>query len=158
MIIKKKLKTNYNKLSGQLKNAIKLYTEENWTRFLGKLGPYPTSTRKFWAKINEAKSQKKSKTIPTLKFENVLFKSDEDKANLFAKRLSETFTDDANSPDFDAQFYSFVEDFVKNYDFSDNDFPKVTLSELEEVIKSLKIGSSPGEDGIHNIFLKKRAP
>ena len=33
---------------------------------------------------------------------------------------------------------------------------RLSITELEELINTLKLGSSPGEDGIHNIFLKKR--
>ena len=55
---------------------------------------------------------------------------------------------------FDNQIHSFVENFVNNYDYSDSEFSKVSLAELDGVIKSLKEGSSPGEDGIQNEFLK----
>jgi hypothetical protein len=47
-----------------------------------------------------------------------------------------------------------VEDFVSKIDYSDDQFAKVTFSELVGVIKNLKEDSSPGEDGIHNRFLK----
>ena len=75
-------------------------------------------------------------------------------ANVFVAILSETFTDDCDSTEFDYQIYSFVENFVNNYDYSDSEFSKVSLAELDGVIKSLKEGSSPGEDGIQNEFLK----
>ena len=61
---KKVIKTEYNRLSAKLKMAINDYTDKNWSRFLGKLGPYPTSTREFWSIINKAKQQqKKSRKI-----------------------------------------------------------------------------------------------
>ena len=59
------------------------------------------------------------------------------------------------SPEFDVKFREEAENFVKNIDLSDNKFEKISITELEGLIKTLKIGSSPGEDGIHNIFLKK---
>ena len=99
------------------------------------------STREFWAKINQAKKQKKSGEIPNLVFENVIYKSDEEKANLFASILSETFTDNCTSSDFDCQIHSYVEDFVEKLDYSDNEFSKVSLAELSGVIKKLKVGS-----------------
>ena len=148
------LKSEYNRLTCLLRKSISEHTEKTWLRFLGKLGPYPVSTREFWAKINQAKKQKKSGEIPNLVFENVIYKSDEEKANLFASILSETFTDNCTSSDFDCQIHSYVEDFVEKLDYSDNEFSKVSLAELSVVIKKLKVGSSPGEDNIHNLFLK----
>ena len=82
------------------------------------------------------------------------YESDKDKANLFAKVLGETFTETGASTDFDSTVYSYVEDFVSKIDYSDDQFAKVTFSELVGVIKNLKEVSSPGEDGIHNRFLK----
>ena len=41
-------------------------------------------------------------------FGNVVYKSDEEKANLFASILRETFTDNCASPDFDCQIHAYV--------------------------------------------------
>ena len=54
-----KTKFDYNKLTALIRTKIKEHTEKKWTRFLGKLGPYPTSSRSFWEIINKAKEQKK---------------------------------------------------------------------------------------------------
>ncbi len=152
---KKIFRTEYNRLTRELNQSIKSYTEKSWLRFLGKLGPYPPSTREFWAKINQAKNQKKSGNIPNLLSGSDVYKSDEEKANLFATILSETFTDDCTSTEFDIQFHSYVENYVKNFDYTDDEFTKVSLDELRGIIKTLKVGSSPGEDNIHNIFIKQ---
>ena len=97
-------------------------------------------------KINEAKRQKKSKSIPTLHHEGMIYKSDEEKVNLFASRLRETFTDDPVSPEFDVIFREEAENFVKNIDLADNKFEKFSITELEGLIKTLKIGSTPEEN------------
>ena len=68
--------------------------------------------------------------------------------------MRETFTDNCASSDFDCQIHAYVEDFVEKLDYSDNEFSKVSLVELVGVINKLKVGSSPGEDNIHNLFLK----
>jgi hypothetical protein len=47
-----------------------------------------------------------------------------------------------------------MEDFVSKIDYRDDQYAKVTFSELVGIIKNLKEDSSPGEDGIHNRFLK----
>ena len=80
-------------------------------------------------------------TLPKNFFENVTYKSDEEKANLFATILSETFTDNCTPSVFDCQIHSYVEDFVEKFDYSDNEFSKVSLAELSGVIKKLKVGS-----------------
>ena len=69
--------------------------------------------------------------------------------------MSETFTDNCTSSDFDSQIHFYVEDFVEKFDYSDSEFSRVSLEELSGVIKKLKVGSSPGEDNIQNLFLKK---
>ena len=148
------LNTEYNRLTGLLKKAVKDYTERRWSNFLGKLGPYPASSSIFWQIINKARTQKKSSSIPTLIVDNKKYESDEDKANLFAKVLGETFTESGASTDFDSIVYTYVEDFVSKIDYSEDQYPKVTFSELVGIIKNLKEDSSPGEDGIHNRFLK----
>ena len=148
------LNAEFNRLTGLIKKAIKEYTERRWSNFLGKLGPYPASSSIFWQVINRARTQKKSSSIPTLIVDGRKYESDEEKANLFAKVLGETFTESGASTDFDSTIYSYVEDFVSKIDYSDDQYAKVTFSELVGIIKNLKEDSSPGEDGIHNRFLK----
>ena len=55
-----------------------------------KLGPHPASTRQFWKTINKTRAQKKSGEIPTLKVDDEVFKTDEEKAYLFISILIET--------------------------------------------------------------------
>jgi len=148
------LNTEYNRLTGLIKKSIKEYTERRWSNFLDKLGPYPASSGTFWRIINRARTQKKSSTIPTLIVDGRAYSTDEDKANLFADVLGETFTENGASTDFDSIIYSYVEDFVAKFDFSDDQFAKITFSELSEILKNLKVDSSPGEDGVQNRFLK----
>ena len=56
--------------------------------------------------------------------------------------------------DFDSTIYNYVEDFVSKIDYSDDDYSRVTSSELVGLVGRLKEGTSSGEDGIHNLFLK----
>jgi hypothetical protein len=73
---------------------------------------------------------------------------------LFKIFLIKTFTDSGPTTDFESVIYNYVEEFVSNFDYSDENFSKVSFVEMVEVIKSLKTDSSPGEDGVHNRFLK----
>ena len=131
--------SEYNRLSGLIKKSINEYKEKRWSNFLGKLGPYPASSGKFWQIINRARTQKKSSTIPTLVVDGKVHSTDEDKANLFASVLCETFTENGASTDFDSTIYSYVEDFIAKFDYSDDQFAKVTFSELSEILKNLKV-------------------
>ena len=147
--------TEYNRLTGLLKKAIKEYTEKRWSLFLGKLGPYPASSSIFWRIINKARAPKTISSIPTLVKGDRVYKTDEEKAELFRSVLGETFTDSGPSSDFDSVTYNYVEDFVSKIDYTDDNYNKVTFVEMVEVIKTLRDDSSPGEDGVHNLFLKR---
>jgi hypothetical protein len=148
------LSTEYNRLTSLIKKSIKEYTEWKWSLFLGKLGPQPPSSSIFWKIINRARSPKRTSSIPNLVVGDRIYSSDEEKANLFRSILGETFTDSGPSTDFESTIYNYVEEFVSNFDYSDENFWKVSFVEMVEVIKSLKTDSSPGEDGVHNRFLK----
>jgi hypothetical protein len=65
-----------------------------------------------------------------------VYSSDEEKANLFRSILGETFTDSGPSTDFESTIYNYVEEFVSNFDYSDENFSKVSFVEMVEVIKS----------------------
>ena len=52
------LKKSLNKLTFKIKTSINLHREKVWSKFLNELGPYPTSSKKFWEKINQVKSKK----------------------------------------------------------------------------------------------------
>jgi hypothetical protein len=121
---------------------------------LGKLGPHPPSSSIFWKIINRARSPKRTSSIPNLVVGDRINSSDEEKANLFRSILGETFTDSGPSTDFESVIYNYVEEFVSNFDYIDENFSKVSFVEMVEVIKSLKTDSSPGEHGVHNRFLK----
>ncbi|RNA00829.1 hypothetical protein BpHYR1_046421 [Brachionus plicatilis] len=108
--------------------------------------------------IQEVKltEEQKGTGIPKLIQDGRIYESDEDKANLFASILSKTFSESGSDfTDFDTNCCNYVEEFVSKLDYSDDQFSKVSFLELVNVIDKLKVDSSPGEDGIHNRFLKK---
>ena len=84
----------------------------------------------------------------------MVYEKDKEKAELFASVLTDTFTDACYSSDFDRNFHSYVEEFVAKFDYVEKSFDKVSFDELVEIIKGLREDSSPGEDDIHNRFLK----
>jgi hypothetical protein len=88
--------------------------------------------------------------------DNNKYETDNEKANLFADILKNTFCDTTNAR-FDSNFNDKVESVINNHDFSKHNYSRpscFTLKDLNDVIKSLKSHSAPGQDGIHNQMLK----
>ena len=127
---------------------------KKWELFIGKLGPYPVSSKAFWQIINKTKKSKSSGDIPTLKANNQIYKTDREKSQLFSEILSSTFKNQT-----DIRFNNQHKDFIGNEIQkmyltplkADNYF---NINDIFTAINKLGIGKSPGEDGIHNIFLK----
>ena len=133
------------------------FYENKWKNLLGDIGPYQISSRKFWNEINKLKSAKQSSSLPNLNIKDRLYKTDNERADLFSGILSETFSDlnHASKSKFDGIFFAQVSHSLKHADFSKGGFIPVSTRELIKAIKKFKINSSPGYDGIQNIFLKK---
>lgn len=94
--------------------------------FLGKLGPNPSSSREFWNLINRTRAGKCSRYIPHLVYNGRTYSSDEEKAELFGLLLSETFSENRQSSDFDSEFCGFVERFVAGYNLDRSEFDPVS--------------------------------
>ena len=148
------LKTLYNKLTSQVKVQIKEYREKAWINMLDKFGPYPVSSRLFWKKINEARTSKKSADIPTLVKDSVEYKSDPEKAKVFASMLREIYAANDNETEFDAIHKNKIDKEVLEHKLS-SDFVPFSTHDIIKAIKKIKINSAPGDDQLHNILLKK---
>jgi len=120
---------------------------------LDKFGPYQVSSRLFWQKINQARANKQSGSIPTLVKDEKVYKTDFEKVNIFASLLNNTYSANDNENDFDKIHKLKVNKVVSEYKFK-NDLIPFTTYEIIKAIKKIKISSSPGVDKIHNIFLK----
>ena len=68
---------------------------------------------------------------------------------MFGSILSETFAHDGSSTEFDTIVHDQVKQFVEELDYLDSNYPAVSFLEMVGV----KMGSSPGEDGLHNEML-----
>ena len=116
------------------------------------MGPYPVSSRLFWQIINKTRSQKTSKGLPDLIYENKIHKLDSDKANLFSDLLGNIFKQEENAK------FNKKHNFIQNenlkikLDFEKSDF--FNINDIYRVLNKIKIGKSCGEDSIENIFLK----
>ena len=149
------LKTEYNRLTNTVHQAIYNYESNKWNNFLNNLGPYPVKNSSFWKKINETKTAKQGSSIPNLALNDIEFTTDEEKSNLFSSILKNTFSENDEESDFDNKHKTEVNDSVDKLDFSNSNFIPYNTIEIVKAIKKLKLNSAPGVDGIQNIFLKK---
>ena len=111
------------------------------------------AARPFWNEINKARSQKTSPNFPTLRHGDVVAKDDQQKASLFGSILKQTFSASFQVNDFDSDHYNLTES--SNYENFSDEFPPITMLELNKTIKKLRNKCTPGVDSIHNLFLKK---
>ena len=88
------VKKEYNLVSKVLRKELIAIENSKWNRFIDKLGKNPLSSSPFWKKISFHKPRKSS--IQTLSYDNKLYHSDMEKAQLFAKILASTFSEDNN--------------------------------------------------------------
>ena len=73
-----------------------------------------------------------------MKVDNIVYKTDQEKANLFGYILSETFAHVGSSTEFDTIVYDQVKQFVEELDYSNSNYPAVSFPEMVGVLKKLK--------------------
>ena len=155
----KELSTKYNSLNLEIKNEINSHNNNSWQKFLDSINKSSTNSKVFWDRINTLKGNKKSSSsIPTLKDDNLEFKTDLDKALLFGTKLETTFRD-SNEVRFKNDYKLEIEREVNNFltnNFNNNSNREnltFDISDFDLSIKQLKIKSSPGFDNITNKHL-----
>ena len=89
---------------------------KKWELFLGKLGPYPVSSRSFWKIINKTRKPKSSGDIPTLRANKEIYKTDKMKSFLFSETLSSIFKNQSDIR------------FNQHNDFIRNEVQKINLT------------------------------
>jgi hypothetical protein len=146
----------YNQLTNLIREEISALKNKDWSEFLKKQGSNPLNSKPFWQKINKMKGKKVNNSVPTLKKENKIYEKDEEKANVFASILKNTFSDQ-NDVRFDEKFKNKIETSVDNHDYKKHGLNKKNcfkMKDLEIIIKKLRNHSAPGQDKIHNLMLK----
>jgi len=149
-------KQAYNHLTKIIREEIDSLESVKWNTFLEKQGKNPTSSKPFWQRIKKYRGNNSSNTIPSLLYNDTLYETDAEKANLFAKILKKTFSDDQNDK-FDDKFKIKVETIVNQHDYSRHNYKNrdcFNMKDLNRAIKSLKSFSAPGLDKVHNQMMK----
>ena len=78
-----------------------------------------------------------------------------EKANLFSNILGDVFQDRSEPGQFDIEHKVSVEKCINDINWSGDDLELFSISETLSVLKKLKVNTSPGDDCIHNIPLKR---
>ena len=156
-------KEKFNFLNNSVKRELTSINNRNWEEFINGLNKFSTSSKPFWDRINNIKnnnSHLKQNKLPTLIENNKQYLTDKEKADLFADRLANTFSD-SNDSSFNNQFKSQIESEYNNSNFLSHEHHSndlFTMNELNLMIKTLNSRSSPGLDKINNIHIKNSSP
>ena len=156
------LKPSFNKLTKVIRAEIDSYRSKPWLDLIDRSRGKIFSARPLWSKINLMRG-KSSQSIPPIRSGDQLVDDDKEKANVFRRLLSETFSPSDDSS-FDDQFKQQVEEEVMNFallqdanklmGLGDSSWQEVSLPELDGVLASLNSHSAPGPDGVHNQMLQ----
>jgi hypothetical protein len=152
-------KAIFNNINKLIKSEIVAYKNQKWSNFLESLGKNPVSTRPFWQKINKIRNKnqnKKSEKIPSLNFNNAIYTTNDEKANIFGSILEQTFKD-SNDEKFNKEFEQMIKLKVDEFKMKNKNhvsiFEPFSLKELNTEIKKLKKQSAVGGDKIHNLYI-----
>ena len=75
------------------------------------MGPSPLSTKPFWRRINRIRNKKRPSAIPDIHLDCKILETDEEKANAFADRLENIFSNE-NKPNFDREHMEKINKFT----------------------------------------------
>ena len=147
------IKPLINKLRVEISAATRNYKNDKWTNKVKSANIHDHTA---W-KLSKSLMNKANK-VPPLKHNNsTIFKSQE-KCDLLASTLSESFKPNAKHAQFH-EHYNEVDATVKNFEPTPHrTIRKVKTQEINKLILQLKNRKAPGVDGITNEVLKQLSP
>lgn len=140
---------NLNFLTKKIKTLLAELRIESYQKYLSTIHPADSN---LWLATKRLIKPNNNK-IPPLKSGNKFINNVNEKCNLFATTLANTFT--LNSQNDDATNHLVSQKLSEAEIFPQNIFPYTNPSELSEIIKKLPNRKSPGHDLITNSILKK---
>ena len=155
----------------QVKDELKVETQASWEKFCNSIS-LETDPSESWRKIRNFLKPKGQRDYPTLHHDEKVYKTNADKAQLFAESVERHFG--IESEHFDSNHLNevnkFIEDnhryFYPTEDPDDHRFDVGNEHELVEdveaqtlikLVKFLKRGKAPGTDTRHNEVLRPDA-
>ena len=96
-----KFKTEFNRLTFEIKESIKNFNQEKWRSFCNSLNLHNMSDSKLWNKLNsiDKDNNEKPPKIPLISINNTTIDNPKEISNIFAETLAKAFSDpkDPNS-------------------------------------------------------------
>ena len=158
------VKTRINQLQKQVKEDLRIESQASWEKFCNPIS-LESNPRECWRKIKNFLKPKGQRDYPTLRHDDKVAKTNEDKAQLFVESVERHFG--IESKHFDSTCINEVNKFIENnhryfYPPEDPDYYRfdegnehelvedVDPQTLIKLVKFLKRGKAPGPDTIHN--------
>lgn len=142
------LKRELNKENKILKEEIQTWRRNKWEETVQKLNFKDCSIWKMSKKL-----QRIPESDPPIKGKYNIATSNQDKANILAQTLSESFIPNPENDETDPILEAVEEFLIKIKDYPDNIEP-ITIEELHEIAHKLPEKKAPGQDGITNLVIK----
>ncbi len=139
------------------------HRSQQWERFFSGLDSKQLlSSKTCWKRINRIRTNKKSKTIPTLINDDQILDTDIKKANFFANKLHNTFNDDeVYCQTFNNDHKNQIDNWKNNYinNISEiNEHQLITIQEIKQAIKKINSKESSDQHGLSNKVIKHSTP
>jgi exonuclease III len=146
--------SEYSKLERAVKELNKSLANQNWDKFIDRVGPRPTTTTPFWQRINRFRNKPESNSIATLIYNNMKCSEDDDKCNAFADHLQKTFSTDPDN-NFNNEQKLEIDQFIQNTPLAAPTAREhFSMAELNKTIDTLNNKISSDKQGLCNRMLK----
>jgi hypothetical protein len=147
------LKKAFNRLTKEIKQDIDEFRSRPWQKLVDQTDKQLLHKR-LWKRVNSIRNPAAS-SIPPLELNGIVYRTNKEKADLFASTLAETFSD-SNDRTFNARFKSETDRLISQRVHDPNQqFELVCSKAVAEVIVTLDDEAASGPDKFDNRMLKQ---
>jgi hypothetical protein len=137
-----------NKIIKEITKEIKKVWSDQWIKFVEKCSK-STSTRPYWAKINQIRTGKVGGLMPNLKLNGCKYETDSHKAEILSELLASTFINSETvTEEKNVKVSNTADNFVNSSDSTNWGFELVQINEVVSALIHLNTNTAPGKDGI----------
>ena len=135
--------------ANRAKQVMRCAKEERWKKYVGDINS-TSKVGQVWDKVKKLSSTFKPHSAPIV-MQNRVLTDNVDKCNAFAEYFQELYRNNRGELGNTQENGALVRNAIR--DQSDQYNEEIMLGEMTNIITKLK-GNSPGEDEVHNLFLK----